>query len=293
MFKIGDRIRCVRALKGHKLTVGDFYTIYHVSISFSETYVYVEEHRGYMFDENRFVLAEEEVMFKIGDEVISKHYGNGSIVEIDVELDLRVIFEDYTYARWFLSSGQNRTYPENEDLSIELRNKKKPAGDKVKLKVGDIVECNEFGRGTVNEKFNEGEFEILFNDGDAWRYNSIGQFRGEEDSPNKTLKVIVEKINFEFKVGDIVEFGGLEGVVNVVSSGETINYPLECSFEKGLDFYCFTIDGRSHKKHTKPLLNFISRKEEKIELSADEIENAIHKYKPTKAVLIALGFKGE
>ena len=144
--------------------------------------------------------------FKLGDEVISKHYGVGSIVEIDEQLALHVIFEGHTYVRWFLPSGQNRIGPLDEDLSITLRNAKKP---------------------------------------------------------------------FEFQVGDIVEFGGLEGVVNVIASGDMLNYPLECSFEKGLAFYCFTIDGRSHKKHTKPLLNFIRRKEEKIELSAEEIVDAI------------------
>ena len=63
----------------------------------------------------------------------------------------------------------------------------------------------------------------------------------------------------KFKVGDIVEFGGLEGVV-VFNKNINREYPIRVKFEE-YKYEHFTEDGRFYKDHTKPLLNLVERPE--------------------------------
>ena len=67
----------------------------------------------------------------------------------------------------------------------------------------------------------------------------------------------------EFQVGDICEFGGVEGVVEGVREEARCKYPVLwgsiCGNHKG----SFTLNGKLHDWHTKPLLNFIRRPKKK------------------------------
>ena len=69
---------------------------------------------------------------------------------------------------------------------------------------------------------------------------------------------------FEFQVGDICEFGGVEGVISEVRDVAQHKYPV---FWKP---FCdnpgvrFTLDGKLYKWHTKPLLNLIRRPKKKV-----------------------------
>ena len=68
---------------------------------------------------------------------------------------------------------------------------------------------------------------------------------------------------FEFKVGDICEFGGVEGVIGEVRDVAGFRYPVIWKSICG-NGTCFTLDGRQYKWHTKPLLNFIRRPKKKV-----------------------------
>lgn len=68
----------------------------------------------------------------------------------------------------------------------------------------------------------------------------------------------------EFKAGDIVEFGGLEGVVKSV--GQYGAYPVNVIF-RGVpndDEADFTLDGRYIIQQTRPVLHLVSRPKKKI-----------------------------
>lgn len=70
----------------------------------------------------------------------------------------------------------------------------------------------------------------------------------------------VEK-SFEFKVGDIVSFGGVEGIVREIITNHS--YPVKVSYHNGwVDG--FTIDGKIHNWQTEPLLKLIKRPKNKI-----------------------------
>lgn len=59
----------------------------------------------------------------------------------------------------------------------------------------------------------------------------------------------------EFQVGDIVEFGGEEGVISRIQNNEEY-----CIYVDTIsNNHEFTIDGKYFINHTKPLLNFVSR----------------------------------
>lgn len=64
---------------------------------------------------------------------------------------------------------------------------------------------------------------------------------------------------FHFQVGDIVEFGGLEGEVTKIYRSDI--YPLQVTLSSGREY--FTLDGKWRKSHTKPLLNLVSRPKKK------------------------------
>jgi len=62
----------------------------------------------------------------------------------------------------------------------------------------------------------------------------------------------------EFKVGDIVEFGGIEGEITSLSFDE--EYPLLVKLDNDDGYIIpFTLKGMLDVGHKKPLLNFISR----------------------------------
>lgn len=62
-----------------------------------------------------------------------------------------------------------------------------------------------------------------------------------------------------FKLGDVVEFGGMIG--EVVDVDRNPHFPILCKFNSGTE--TFTADGKLLKYHTKPLLNFVSRQKTK------------------------------
>lgn len=68
---------------------------------------------------------------------------------------------------------------------------------------------------------------------------------------------------FEFQVGDICEFGGVEGVISEVRDVPEYKYPVfwKSICENHGNF--FTLDGRLATWHSKPLLNFIRRPKKK------------------------------
>jgi len=64
----------------------------------------------------------------------------------------------------------------------------------------------------------------------------------------------------KFKVGDIVEFAGMRGVVNKVT--EEPYYPIKCDFESGTSA-SFTYDGKLYRFHKEPLLKLIEKPQER------------------------------
>lgn len=70
---------------------------------------------------------------------------------------------------------------------------------------------------------------------------------GDCRSPSGNSKKTVE-----FKIGDIVQFGGYKGEV-VFDKGEGFNYPIVVDFPKSSSIH-FTRDGRASILHPEPLL---------------------------------------
>ncbi len=69
----------------------------------------------------------------------------------------------------------------------------------------------------------------------------------------------------EFKVGDVVSFGGLEGEV-IYSQPLDVVYQVQVKFPHMKVF--FTIDGKIDPIHTEPVLKFVERKDQKPKLQA-------------------------
>jgi hypothetical protein len=71
----------------------------------------------------------------------------------------------------------------------------------------------------------------------------------------------------DFQVGDIVEFGGIRGVVFINTMSK---YPVSVVFDSE-DLYAedFTIDGRLYEEHISPLLVLIERPKKKIKKTID------------------------
>ena len=68
----------------------------------------------------------------------------------------------------------------------------------------------------------------------------------------------------EFQVGDICEFGGVEGVVTEVLKAPEHEYPVTWKTFCDEHEAGFTLDGNFCSWHTKPLLNFIRRPKKKV-----------------------------
>lgn len=70
---------------------------------------------------------------------------------------------------------------------------------------------------------------------------------------------------FEFKVGDIVSFGGMIGkIITTKDSGDYL--PIQVLYNNGHVEY-FTLGGKYHPDHTEPLLKFILRPKKKAKKS--------------------------
>jgi len=65
----------------------------------------------------------------------------------------------------------------------------------------------------------------------------------------------------KFKVGDIVEFAGMRGVVNKVIGHD--HYPIRCRFKESGASASFTCDGKLYSFHKVPLLKLIERPQER------------------------------
>jgi hypothetical protein len=78
-------------------------------------------------------------------------------------------------------------------------------------------------------------------------------------------------MSFEFKVGDRVEFGGLEGVV--LREDHSRKYSLYVDLKGEVDSHWFTSDGRIDVRHTKPLLNLIERPKKKVKKTMEAWAN--------------------
>lgn len=76
---------------------------------------------------------------------------------------------------------------------------------------------------------------------------------------------------FEFKLGDICEFGGVEGKIKEVRDVTQYKYPVlwKSSCEKPGN--SFTLDGRLYSWHTKPLLNFIRCSKKKVKKTIEVV----------------------
>jgi len=76
--------------------------------------------------------------------------------------------------------------------------------------------------------------------------------------------------NVDFRVGDIVSFGGVEGVVCERDCQEP--YVIACSFKDKMELD-FTIDGRFGVEHTEPLLKLVSRPKKMVKKTIERWEN--------------------
>ena len=73
----------------------------------------------------------------------------------------------------------------------------------------------------------------------------------------------------EFKVGDIVSFGGLEG--RVIQSNQT-DYSIYVKYPSG-DLDRFTLDGKFFRHHKEPLLKLVSRPKKEVEKTIEVFAN--------------------
>ncbi len=71
---------------------------------------------------------------------------------------------------------------------------------------------------------------------------------------------------FEFRDGDVVNFGG---VVGEVTLSESKDYPVKIKNSNGLHLESFTIDGRLYTDHTEPLLKLVSRPKKKVKKTVE------------------------
>jgi hypothetical protein len=68
-------------------------------------------------------------------------------------------------------------------------------------------------------------------------------------------------MNKEFKVGDVVSFGGVEGVIEKIFDND--HYPIRVFFKDG-GYARFNSDGYYLYWHKEPLLKFVSRPKKKV-----------------------------
>lgn len=77
---------------------------------------------------------------------------------------------------------------------------------------------------------------------------------------------------FEFQVGDIVSFGGVEGVVEENLSNS--DYPIRVKFINGVR-KGFTFDGRYDVDHTESLLKLVSRPQMNFRKDHEYLKNVL------------------
>jgi len=81
-----------------------------------------------------------------------------------------------------------------------------------------------------------------------------------EYNPNR-FKLYKEEL-YKFQTGDLVEFGGLSGVV--LENDRKCPYPVNVTFGNLCDPQAFTSTGKFITQHPKPLLNLVKRAPKKI-----------------------------
>src|SRR5690554_862777 len=130
------------------------------------------------------------------------------------------------------------------------------------FKKGDKVRCiDNAGLGsclTLGKVYTVKQVKSVFEDSDAVVILDDNEVNRIYDSSR--FELVNESNTFEFQLGDIVEFGGLEGKVDSIS--RSVEYPIRVILENG-EWDYFTTDGRLHTYHTKPLLNLVSRPKKK------------------------------
>lgn len=82
----------------------------------------------------------------------------------------------------------------------------------------------------------------------------------------------------EFKVGDIVEFGGIRGVVDVTNLSAIYKIHVKFNCNSTIHRESFTLDGRLWIDHKTPLLIFISRLEKKLTLNRKNLVEVLSQY---------------
>lgn len=135
-----------------------------------------------------------------------------------------------------------------EFVKLERKITKDDEGKRVKLRNGDIgriLAC--YGK-TVEV---DGNYCYFHNSKGTYSRNNI------EYDIIEIEEEVVKSDLFQFQVGDIVEFGGVEGEV-VLFDGKHIK--VELKTDEG---YYFTSDGRLSTRHLKPLLNLVRRPKKK------------------------------
>ena len=97
----------------------------------------------------------------------------------------------------------------------------------------------------------------LINNLDFWQ-----KVESLENNPTrKGLEKIMET-KVKFQIGDIVEYGGVEGTITEINKKCT--YPIFSMFGDPKTVYTFTMDGKFDVGHTKPLLSFVRRPKKKV-----------------------------
>lgn len=135
-----------------------------------------------------------------------------------------------------------------EFVKLERKITEDDKGKRVKLRNGDIGEilaC--YG-------------EIIEIEGDHSYFHKTDGTYYQEDTKFDIIEIeeeVVKSDLFQFQVGDIVEFGGVEGKVVLCD-----NSNIEVELKAGEKSY-FTSDGRYSISNLKPLLNLVSRPKKK------------------------------
>ena len=186
-------------------------------------------------------------MFKKGDKVKRNGVSGFKVDRINQDKDYPVVLND---GKELYSHEGKRCYGQLDTITLDVPTFK--AGDRVLYDgIEYTLKCNIHRSETYPLYFRFGYDDRTFTT------------NGKEYIGDETQLTHVHK--FEFSKGDIVEFGGIEGVV--INDKENVKYKIKVKLtidECTSYFVYFTADGMLFMYHTKPLLNLIKRPDDEI-----------------------------
>jgi len=201
--------------------------------------------------------------FKVGDRVIYSCDGNVERFTIKEVLD-----DKYWYTPVEKGMQYDAYYWEDLDLDTEEVVREFKVGDRVKWNNMSVVRCGEV------TSIDSGDHPIMVTfDDEKHSFTKDGKYYAHYKPVLSHVNMEDNTEDFEFKVGDIVGFAGLEG--EVVDVYYHMEYPLLVKLNNAVgDVESFTLKGMLEVYHKIPLLNFVSRpvKDEELIVKRSELE---------------------